>query len=104
MQTLDLPTAADGGWHPEIIKTAIRLRGMTLTKLALDNGLPESSCRAALIRPHLEGDQAISAFLNVPLFELWPSRYGRDGHLIRHERDHSSFDRDDNHRQIARAV
>lgn len=99
----DLAKAKDGGWHPEIIKTAIRLRGMTLTKLALDNDLPEGSCRVALIRPHTEADRVIAEFLGVSLCELWPSRYDENGHVIRHERDNTSFVRDGTHRLIARA-
>lgn len=101
---IDCARAEDGGWHPEIIKTAIRLKGMTLTKLALDNDLPEGSCRVALIRPHTEADRVIADFLSVPLSELWPSRYDESGHSIRHERDNTSADRDDAHRLIAGAA
>lgn len=104
MSFSDCPKAPDGGWHPEIIKAAIRLKGMTLTKLALDHDLPEGSCRIALIRPHTDADRVIAAFLKVPLFELWPSRYDESGCSIRHERDHTSSERDNTHRLIARAV
>ncbi len=98
------PTAEDGGWHPEVIKTAIRVRGTTLSKLALDHGLPESSCRVALIRPHPEADKVISKFLAVPLCELWPSRYDDDGNAIRHEREEPTQDRDPAHRLISGAA
>lgn len=104
MRFAEMARAEDGGWHPEIIKTAIRLRSMTLTKLALDNNLPEGSCRVALIRPHTEADRVIAEFLGVPLSELWPSRYDERGHSIRHERDNTSFDRERTHRLIGRAV
>lgn len=104
MRRFKVPEAADGGWHPEIIKTAIRVKGMTLTRLATDNGLPEGTCRISLIRPHTEGDRVIASFLNVPLSELWPSRYDDEGNTIRHERDISSIGRDDNHRLIGTAA
>ncbi|WP_119167077.1 helix-turn-helix domain-containing protein [Algihabitans albus] len=70
---------AKGGWHPEDIKAAVRKRGTTLTRLALDNGLYESACRVALNRPSLAGERAIAAFLGVSAQSLWPSRYQRDG-------------------------
>lgn len=104
MRPTKWPTAEDGGWHPEVIKAAVRVRGTTLSKLALDHGLPESSCRVALIRPHPEADRAISKFLGVPLSELWPSRYDADGNAIRHERDEVSAAHVENHRQIGTAA
>jgi len=70
---------ADGGWHPEDIKAAVRKRGTTLSQLARDNGLSESTCRCALIRPTLAGERVIAAFLGIPAQALWPSRYERDG-------------------------
>lgn len=104
MRFSDLPTAPDGGWHPEVIKTAVRLRGKTLTSLALDNGLPESTCRVALTRSHPDGDRVISAFLGVPLCELWPSRYDTSGNPVRHERDKPTQDRAETHRLIVGAA
>lgn len=101
---LDAPRSPDGGWHPEIIKAAIRVRGVTLTQLAKNAGLPEGTCRISLIRPHVEGDHVIASFLQVPLCELWPSRYDEDGNSIRHERDNTSRDRDDTHRLIVGAA
>lgn len=98
------PSREQQGWHPEDIKAAIRKRGTTLTKLATDNGLSDSMCRAALIRPQPEADKVISRFLGVPLSELWPSRYDEDGNAIRHVRDEASSNRDGNHRQISTAA
>lgn len=86
------------GWHPEDIKAAIRKRGTTLSKLALDNGLSESACRAALIRPQLGPDRVISKFLGVALHVLWPDRYDEEGGQIRHVRDEPTQDRDEAHR------
>ncbi|MBI1408160.1 MAG: hypothetical protein GC145_18765 [Caulobacter sp.] len=63
------------------------MRGMTLSRLATDNGLHESAVRAALIRPQPEADKVISKFLGVALHELWPDRYDTDGGRVRHVRD-----------------
>jgi Ner family transcriptional regulator len=67
----------DQVWHPELIKAAVRMRGETLTGLALKNGLPECSCRDALRNHRRDAEEVISAFINVPREELWPERYGR---------------------------
>lgn len=104
MMNFDAAKASDGGWHPEIIKTAVRLKGMTLTKLAIDAGLPEGTCRISLNRPHIEGDRVIASFLKVPLSELWPSRYDDAGNAIRHERDNTTRERDVTHRLIVGAA
>jgi len=92
-------------WHPEDIKAEVRKRGTTLTKLATDHGSHESLCRAALSRPSPAGEQIISAFLNVPPQQLWPTRYGKDGKRLarRHVRDGNTPNRDQTHRQIAGA-
>jgi len=91
------------GWHAEEIKARVRMNGTTLTKLALDNGLDESACRAALRRPQPQADRVISRFLGVPLHELWPDRYDSEGLPIRHVRDEHNHERDDAHRLIAGA-
>lgn len=104
MSKYDLPLAEDGGWHPERIKMAIRVRGTTLTKLATDNNLVESACRVSLVRPHAEADKVISRFLSVPLHVLWPTRYDEDGKDIRHERDYFRHVRDEDHRLNRRAI
>jgi Ner family transcriptional regulator len=78
------------------------MRKTTLSKLATDNGLHESVCRQALIRPTPSGELVISAFLDVPLQELWPERYGPDGrrYATRHVRVENKHDRNGAHRQI----
>jgi len=89
--------------HPELIKAHIRMRGMTLSRLATDHGLHESAVRAALIRPQPEAEKVISKFLGVPLHELWPTRYDPEGGRIRHVRDDDSADRAQPHRLSAGA-
>jgi len=89
--------------HPELIKAHIRMRGMTLSRLATDHGLHESAVRAALIRPQPEADKVISKFLGVPLHELWPTRYDPEGGRIRHVRDEDNPEQPTTHRLSAGA-
>lgn len=90
------------GWHPQDIKAAVWKRGTTLSKLAKDNGLSESACRASLGRPQPEADRVISKFLGVSLHVLWPDRYDEEGGQIRHVRDEPTEDRDAMHRLSVR--
>lgn len=91
-------------WHPELIKAAIRMRGKTLSELALENGLDESAVRAALIRSQPRAEKVIAEYLEVPLHELWPSRYDSEGLRIRHVRDENYHERMRNHRLSARVA
>lgn len=77
-------------WHPEEIKCAVRMKGATLTDLALSNGLPEAACRLALIRSHRAAEAVIARFLGVSARTLWPDRYDADG-----RRKHVRSGRDD---------
>lgn len=94
---------APKGWHPEMIKAQIRMRGMTLSLLATRNDLHESACRAALIRSQPEAERVIAKYLGVSLHELWPDRYDEQGGRIRHVRDETNHVRDENHRLSAGA-
>jgi len=89
------------GWHAEDIKAAVRKKGRSLKALALGNGLSESACRASLCRPQPAADKVIAEFLGVPLFKLWPDRYGRNGErrTTRHVRDENKHYRAAAHRQ-----
>ncbi len=104
MSKTNVLEASFSRWGPQAIRAAIHMRGMTLTKLAVDNGLSESACRHALNRPLPKADMVISSFLGVSLNELWPDRYDENGALISHERDQNSADQSGAHRQIQRAV
>lgn len=73
-----------GGWHPEDIKAAIRKRGTTLSALATQAGLHESTVRNALYRPIPRADGLIAAFLDMPKHALWPDRYDAEGHRLSH--------------------
>ena len=66
------------GRHPEHIKADIRMRGITLTRLALDNGLSESAVRKALCRHSRgcpAGERVIVELLEADPRELWPDFY-----------------------------
>lgn len=93
-------------WHPEQIKAAVRMSGKTLSQLAVEHGCAESVCRAALIRSSPTGERIISTFLNVPLYELWPSRYSKAGARLvgRHVRDEDKQNRGGAHRLISEAA
>lgn len=68
-------------WHREEIKTAVRMRGVTLTQLSRDNGLVPSACRHAVIQPHYAGEQAIAEFLGIAPQKIWPDRYDGETYL-----------------------
>ena len=67
----------DRQWHPEQIKAEVRMRGETLTGLALKRGLAESACRDALRTRRPKAEAAIAALIQVPKEELWPDRYAK---------------------------
>ena len=71
------------GWHPELIKAQVRMRGTTLTQLAVDKGMHRTALIKACHKPLSRAEKIISDFLQVPLHELWPSRWTADGHRIR---------------------
>ena len=91
-------------WHKEDIKAAIRRRGTTLKRLALDAGLWESATRVALCVPCFRAEQAIAAFIGIPAQELWPDRYDPDGTPLhpRARRQHLSRSPRGGHRQKRR--
>lgn len=66
-------------WHRELIKAEVRMRGETLTSLALKNDLTEDACRDALRTRRPEAEGVIASFINVPASELWPDRYPECG-------------------------
>ena len=71
-------------WHPEEVKSAVRMRGTTLAQLAREAGLPKqllSMCLQARVSE--KGDQVIAAFLGKQPHEIWPSRYNKRGARIR---------------------
>lgn len=66
-------------WHPEQVKAAIRMRGTTLTELALRAGYDESAVRRTLRHRWPAVERIIADFLDCRPQTIWPSRYDRDG-------------------------
>lgn len=70
-------------WHPEQVKAAIRMRGMTLTQLALTAGYDESAVRRTLRHRWPAVERVIAKFLGIRPQSIWPSRYDRTGNPVR---------------------
>lgn len=70
---------ARSGWHRELIRAHVAMRGETLTGLALKNSLKEDACRDALRTRRPEAEAVIAKFIGVPASELWPERYPDSG-------------------------
>lgn len=66
-------------WHPEDIKAAVRKKRWTLTALAKANGLSESACRVAFIKPFPAANRAIAKIVGEPLNVLWPDWFDKSG-------------------------
>lgn len=62
-------------WDRHAINAEVRRRGMTLTGIALDAGLHESTCRQGVIGCNRRGAQAIADALGIPFEELFPTTY-----------------------------
>lgn len=68
------------GWHPEQIKAAIRMRGLSCERLSKCLGF-SSFAIGQVIRGKVWGEVelAIAGYLDVAPHRLWPDRYHRDG-------------------------
>ncbi|TFF20507.1 hypothetical protein E3C22_16490 [Jiella endophytica] len=60
-------------WDRHSIKAEIHRRGMSLSGIARDAGLPESACRLALMGMNRKGADAIAAALGIPFDTLFPA-------------------------------
>ncbi|MDE1149676.1 MAG: helix-turn-helix domain-containing protein [Azospirillaceae bacterium] len=72
------------GWHPADIRAAVEKRGSTLKAVAVAAEVHEDACRFALRHRHVGGERALSEFLNIALWELWPDRWSRHGARLDH--------------------
>jgi len=65
---------------PERIKYEIRLRGKTLADLAKIAGVSRQTMSIALhARASAKAEAVIAEFLQLPLNQIWPSRYDDAG-------------------------
>lgn len=69
-------------WDKYAISAEIKRRGQTLTNLALENGLAQSSCRSALLIPVPSANKVIAEFIGVHVSVLWPAWFKKDGTRI----------------------
>lgn len=76
-------------WDRHAILAAIKRKGYTLERLAIENGLHKNTCKSALCHPYPKADRIISKFLSEPLHELWPDRYYVNGDRILPQNNHS---------------
>ena len=69
------------GWQPEKIKTELRLRHGPITTLSVTWGYARVAITQCLRRPDFSRnvERKIAEALDVPLHELWPSRWRPDG-------------------------
>lgn len=64
------------------IKAAIHRQGMTLTELAIRNGLPAGACRKLQTVKHYPAQEIVAKFLGFAPEDLWPDRYPKGGPRI----------------------
>ena len=80
MQIANVKKSSREDWHPADIVAALRKSGYTLSKLAFECGLRDSSgLSVAMIRSFPKGEQRIAKALGIHPKVIWPSRYNDDG-------------------------
>lgn len=65
--------------HPEQVKAAVRMTGVTLTELAERHGYSESAARRALRHAWPSVEAIIAKQIGRKPQDVWPSRYNLDG-------------------------
>lgn len=80
MQSSEAKKASQEDWHPADIVAALRKAGYTLSKLAFEHGLKDSSgFSKAMVMSFPLGEARIAKALGVHPMTIWPSRYEADG-------------------------
>lgn len=62
-------------WTPDQIIKALRQKGLTLTRLAIENDVPLQNLSNVLLTPWYRAEQLIAASLGITAEEIWHSRY-----------------------------
>ena len=70
---------ASQGWHPAFIVYQLRLRGLSLRRLARKHGYSPNTFTTAMHRPVATVELLIARALDVKPQEIWPERYNADG-------------------------
>lgn len=80
MQKEDAKKSSRKDWDPADIVCALRKAGYTLSKLAFEHGLKDSSgLSVAMVRSFPKGEKRIAEAIGKEPKEIWPSRYNEDG-------------------------
>ena len=80
MPTLDTTKKPVGDdWHPAYLVYQLRLRGLSLRKLARLRGYAPGSATRAIQSPWPKMERIIADALGITPQEIWPSRYHADG-------------------------
>jgi len=80
MSTIAIPKKpASESWHPAFIVYQLRLRGLSLRRLARLHGFSESACTTAIHYPVPRIERLIADAVGVQPQEIWPARYNPDG-------------------------
>lgn len=80
MQSANVKKSSREDWHPADIVAALRKAGYTLSKLAFEHGLKDSSgLSVAMVRSFPLGEKRIAEALGLHPKEIWPTRYNADG-------------------------
>ncbi len=80
MTTADSPKKpAREDWHSAYIVYRLRLKGLSLRRLARLHGYDPTAAELATRRPWPKMERLISEALGVTPQQIWPSRYYADG-------------------------
>ncbi|MEW6490516.1 MAG: helix-turn-helix domain-containing protein [Thermodesulfobacteriota bacterium] len=71
------PAGAD--WHPEDVKAAVRKRGWNFRRIARVFEYAPKSPDQVVHRPWRAMELIVGAILETDPWEIWPSRYTKDG-------------------------
>ncbi len=67
------------GWHPAFIVYQLRLKGLSLRKVAAAAGYAAGSGKRPISHPWPAMERVIAGAIGVHPSEIWPERYNADG-------------------------
>ncbi len=70
--------------HADILAAVRKSKYRFLPNVSKQYGVSAASLRAALRRPQLRAERAISKATGIPLHVLWPDRWSPDGTRLVH--------------------
>ena len=75
------------GIHPAQIKMLIGQKGKTLKQLAREHSVSQMAVNKGVNGSSSLGEQIISEFLEIPLHEIWPELWTKNGVRIKKSED-----------------